>query len=245
MSPDRNNDARQELAPSGVLRAGINLGNALLVTGRTQAGDPAGVAPDMAKAIADALGVELAFAPFPSPGEVADALAQDAWDIALIADEPQRAETIAFTPAYVEIEATYLVREGSDFQKVEELDREGVQIATSARSAYELYLTRTLERATLHRGHRMTGAYEIFEDQKMDALAGLRSALTEIAEKHEGLRVLPGRYSTVQQAIGTKPDSKAGLAFLKDFVADAKASGLVAKLIEKHGVGGKLQVAED
>ena len=122
-------DAVAELAPTGTLRAGINLSNFLLVTGKAENGDPVGVAPDMAKAIADKLGVGVSYVTFASPGELADAAGQDIWDIGLIAAEPKRAETIAFTNAYVEIEATYMVPEGSPFQKIEDVDSPGTRLS--------------------------------------------------------------------------------------------------------------------
>ena len=112
-------DIISELAPRGTLRAGINMANILLVTGATSTGEPAGIAPDMASAIADRLGVTVSFVPFASPGEMADAVGSDAWDIAFIAAEPARAETIAFSAAYVEIETTYLVPASSPFRSVE------------------------------------------------------------------------------------------------------------------------------
>ena len=136
-------DVVAQLAPNGVLRAGINLSNFLLVTGKTMAGDPVGVAPDMAKAIADHLGVGLQLVPFPSPGPLADAAVDDVWDIGLIGAEPQRATHIQFSDAYVEIEATYLVWADSAFQDAAELDAPGVRIAVSERTAYDLWLVRT------------------------------------------------------------------------------------------------------
>jgi polar amino acid transport system substrate-binding protein len=232
-----------ELAPGGTLRAGINMGNSLLVTGATPAGDPAGIAPDMARAIADRLGVAVSYVQFASPGEVADALAGEACDIGLIADEPARAETIAFSAGYVEIEATYLVPAGSAFLLVADVDSPGVRIAVSDRSAYDLYLTRTLEHAELQRAKGTAGALDLFVGEKLDALAGLRPVLNSDVENLPGARVLDGRYTTVQQAVGTKPENTAAAAFLQEFVAQAKASGLVARLIERHGVGGRLQVA--
>jgi polar amino acid transport system substrate-binding protein len=232
-----------ELAPGGTLRAGINLGNILLVTGSTAAGEPAGVAPDMARAIADRLGVAVSYVTFSAPGEVADAVGTGAWDIALIAAEPARAESIAFSAAYVEIEATYLVPAGSPFQSIEDVDHPGVRIAVSDRSAYDLYLARSLAHAELHRAKGLAGALALFIGNELDALAGLRPALTENAIALPGARVLEGRYTTVQQAIGTRPEHTAAAAFLQDFVAEAKASGLIARLIERHGVEDKLQVA--
>lgn len=238
-------DALSDLTVPGTLRAGINLGNMLLVTGTGPDGEPQGVAPDMAAALAERLGVQVDYVTFPSPGEVADAVTGDAWDIALVAAEPKRAETVAFCDAYVEIEASYLVPEGSPFQSVEDVDRPGVKIAVSARAAYDLYLTRTLKHAELCRAKGLAGAVELFRTEKLDALAGLVPALTENAATLPGARVLAGRYTTVQQSIGTKPECAALNASVQAFIADAKASGLVAGLIDKHGVTGKLQVATD
>jgi polar amino acid transport system substrate-binding protein len=174
---------------------------------------------------------------------VADAVGTGAWDIALIAAEPARAESIAFSAAYVEIEATYLVPAGSPFHSIEDVDRPGVRIAVSDRSAYDLYLTRSLAHAELHRAKGLAGALALFIGNELDALAGLRPALTENAIALPGARVLGGRYTTVQQAIGTRPENTAAAAFLQHFVAEAKASGLIARLLQRHGVSGKLQVA--
>jgi polar amino acid transport system substrate-binding protein len=236
-------DALSELTVPGTLRVGINLGNILLVTGTSPAGDPEGVAPDMAAAIAGRLGVAASYVTYATPGEVADAAERDEWDIALIAVEPKRAEVIAFCNAYCEIEATYLVPAGSPFQSVEDVDRPGVRIAVSDRAAYDLYLTRTLKHAELHRAKGLPAAFELFVTEKLDALAGLVPALKENAESLPGSRVLDGRYTSVRQAIGTKPECVALKAFVEQFLAEAKESGLVAELIEKHGVEGKLQVA--
>jgi polar amino acid transport system substrate-binding protein len=232
-----------ELAPSGTLRAGINMANILLVTGVASAGDPTGVSPDMAHAIAERLGVAVSYVPFASPGEVADAVGSGAWDIALIAAEPARAETITFTSAYVEIEATYLVPADSLLRGIEDIDRPGIRIAVSERSAYDLYLARNLQHAELRRATGLKGAFDLFVDQELDALAGLRPALIGNAETLPGARVLDGCYTTVQQAVGTNPENTAAAAFLQEFVKEAKESGLVARLIERHGVEGRLQVA--
>ncbi|MDH3231473.1 MAG: transporter substrate-binding domain-containing protein [Alphaproteobacteria bacterium] len=236
-------DALSELTVPGTLRVGINLGNILLVTGTGPAGEPQGVAPDMAAAIAERLGVAVSYVTFATPGELADAVERDEWDIGLIAVEPKRAEKIAFCDAYVEIEATYLVPENSPLQSIADVDRPGVRIAVSDRAAYDLYLSRTLKHAELHRAKGLAGAFELFATEKLDALAGLVPALQENAESLPGSRVLDGRYTSVRQAIGTKPACAALNALVEQFIAEAKASGLVAGLIEKHGVKGKLQVA--
>ncbi len=236
-------DALSELASGGTLRAAINMANSLLVTGSTPTGEPAGVAPDIARAIADRLGVAVSYVQFASPGELADAVDGGDWDIGMIGAEPVRAERIAFSAAYVEIEATYLVPGGAPFASVKDVDREGVRIAISGRSAYDLYLTRSLEHAELVRAQGVSGAAELFVRDELDALAGLRPALATEADKLPGTRVLDGHFTTIQQAIGTRRGNEAGAAFLAEFVEEAKASGLVGRLIERHGVTGRLSVA--
>ena len=234
---------RAELAPTGVLRAGINMSNFLLVTGTTPQGDPDGVSPDIAREIAARLDVPLELVQFKSPGELADAAVEDRWDIGNIGAEPERAKHILFSPAYVEIEATYLVPAGSAIHSVEEVDRDGVRIAVSARSAYELWLSDNIQHAELVMAQGIQSSFDTFVEQKLDALAGLRPRLVDDVEKLPGARVLEGKFTAVQQAIGTKPDRKAAAAFLRDFVEEVKASGFVAELIEKHGVTGRLTVA--
>jgi polar amino acid transport system substrate-binding protein len=227
-----------ELAPSGVLRAGINLSNFLLVSSKGPAGEPQGVAPDMAREIAARLGVPVEYVPFARPGELADAAGRNVWDIGLIAAEPARAEVIAFTAAYAEIEATYLVPAGSPLATIADVDRPGVRIAISARSAYDLWLSRHLVHAELVRAGSLDASYELFVGDKLDALAGLRPRLLQDVDKLPGARILDGRFTAVQQAVGTAKGNEAGAAFLRDFVEEAKASGLVARLIERHGVRG-------
>ena len=236
-------DVLSELSVPGLLRVGINLANPLLVTGTSASGDPQGVAPDMAAAIAQRLGVAVSYVTYATAGEIADAVKRDEWDLGLIAEEPKRAETIAFCDAYVEIEATYLVPENSPFQSVEDVDRPGVRIAVVDRAAYDLYLTRTLKHAELYRAKGLSGALELFATEKLDALAGLAPALEEKAGSLLGSRVLDGCYTSVRQAIGTKPGNDALKAFVGRFTTEAIDNGLVAGLVEKHGVKGRLQVA--
>jgi polar amino acid transport system substrate-binding protein len=232
-----------ELAPTGVLRAAINLGNFLLVTGRAANGDPQGVAPDMAAEIAARLGIAVQYAPFARPSALADAVDDGVWDIGLIGAEPARAEKIAFTAAYAEIEAAYLVQPGSHLARLEDVDQPGVRIAVLARSAYDLWLDRNIKRATLVRSESAGGATRLFTDGEADVLAGLRPGLIDEAERHPGARILDGKFTAVQQAIGTQRRNSAGAAFLAAFIEEAKASGLVQRLIERHGMTGRLQVA--
>jgi polar amino acid transport system substrate-binding protein len=227
-----------ELAPTGVLRAGVNLSNFLLVTGKSASGDPEGVSPDMAREVARRLGVPVKLVPFKTPGELADAATQGVWDIGLIGAEPQRAEQIAFTAAYCEIEATYLVPAGSPLKSIAEVDAPGVRIAVTGRSAYGLWLDRNIKRAELVRTETLDASFEKFVEAKLEALAGLRPRLLTDVTKLPGARILEGKFMSVQQAIGTPRKNAAGAAFLRAFVEEAKASGLVASFIERHKVRG-------
>ena len=234
---------RAELAPTGILRAGINLSNFLLVTDKTPEGDPIGVSPDMARAVADRLDVRVKYITFASPGELADAAVEDVWDIGNIGAEPERAKTIAFSAAYAEIEATYLLPAGSLIQSVDEVDREGVRIGVYGRSAYGLWLADNIKNAELVKTDGVDASFDIFVEQGLEVMAGLRPRLITDVEKLPGARILDGQFTAVQQAIGTKPERVVSAAFLREFVEEAKASGLVADLLEKHRVAGRLTVA--
>ncbi len=227
-----------ELAPTGVLRAGINMSNNLLVTGMSPSGDPQGVAPDMAAEIGRRLGVSVVYVKYERPSKLADAAGTDSWDIGLIGAEPARAEKIAFTAAYCEIEATYLVPQDSPLQRIEDVDRPGVRIAVRRGSAYDLWLERNIKHATLLRSDAADGPFNQFVAEKLEALAGLKTQLLKDVAKLPGARILPGRFTAVQQAIGTLKTNAKGAAFLADFAEEAKRSGLVARLIEKHQVVG-------
>lgn len=231
-------DVIAELAPSGTLRAGINMSNFLLVSSRGAGGEPQGVSPDLARAIADRLGVPLALVPYPMPGELADAVGTGAWDIGLIGAEPQRAEKITFTAAYAEIEATYMVAPGSSISTLAEVDRAGVTIVSTARAAYDLWLERNIRHATVIRTDSIDAAFHRFVADGAEVFAGLRPRLLKDVAATQGARILDGRFMAVQQAIGTARGNIAGAAFLRHVVEEAKASGLVATLIARHGVQG-------
>ncbi len=231
-------DVISELASTGVLRAGINTGNFLLVTGRSTAGEPEGVAPDLARHVGQRLGVPVRLVPFATAGELANGVDAGGWDIALIGAEPARARTIAFTAAYAEIQATYLVPAGSRIASLADVDRPGVRIAVCGGSAYDLWLTRHIVHAELVRAPSIAASRERFVDEGLDALAGLRPGLDADAAALAGTRVLHGHFTAVQQAVGTARANVAGQAFLSGFVEEAKRSGLVADLIMRHGVRG-------
>ncbi len=236
--PAMDESVRQSLAPTGVLRAGINLSNFLLVSSRTADGGPAGVSPDMAAAIAKALDLPIRYVTYPNPGVLADAAVRDEWDIALVGAEPQRAETIAFTPAYSEIEATYLVPAGSPLGSIADVDKAGVRIAVAERTAYGLWLERNIRHATLVPAVGLDGSLATFREGGLDALAGLRPRLVTDVETIPGARILEGRFMAVQQAVGTPRPKAAAIPWLTAFVNEARASGFVAESIAAHGVRG-------
>jgi len=236
-------DVVAQLAPTGVLRAGINMSNFLLVVDKTPSGDPVGPSPSMAQAIADALGVPLKLVPFDNPSAVAEAAGTGVWDIGNIGAEPQRAAVMDFTAAYAEIEATYLVPPGSPIVSIDQVDRPGNRIAVSKGSAYGLWLENNIKQAELHAVKGGDAAFQTFVNERMEAFAGLRPGLITQKEKLPGSRILDGQFAAVQQAVGMNKGNDAAYAWLKDFVENAKSSGLVAGFIEKFGVKGKLSVA--
>ncbi len=231
-------DLLSQIAPTGKLRAGINLLNFLLVTGKSADGMPEGVAPDMARAIAKKLGVPLELVPYATPGELADAALDGAWDIGLIGSEPARAEKIDFTAAYVEIEATYLVPAGSTLRHASEVDQPGNRIAVASRSAYDLWLVRNIKHATLMHADGFEATLDLFLTQKLEAMASLKPGLLNDVEKVPGSRILEGKFTAVQQSVGVPKGRTLAAQWLQEFVQQAKASGFVAELIAKHHVKG-------
>lgn len=237
--PAPSAEAVEAIAPRGVLRAAINLSNFLLVSDIDSAGKPNGVSPDMAATLADQLGVNIEFLTYDNPGEVADAANTGEWDIGNIGAEPARARHINFTAAYAEIDSTYLVPAGSPITTVAEVDRPGTRISVKARAAYALWLERNLNHAQLVPTESLDSSFETFVDQGLDALAGLRPRLAKDVEKLPGARVLDGRFSAVQQAIGTPHDrNPAGIEYLAEFVEATKTNGYVRELIARHQADG-------
>jgi polar amino acid transport system substrate-binding protein len=232
-------EAAVALAPTGILRAGINLSNFLLVSNVGDDGMPVGVSPDMARALAAVLEVDMKLVTYQNPGDVADAAMTGAWDIGNIGAEPARAAFINFTDAYAEIESTYLVPADSPIKTIDDVDRAGIRISVKERAAYALWLERNLQDAEMIQTESLDTAFETFVEQELDALAGLRPRLEADVKRVPGGRVLGGMFSSVMQAIGTPIDrDSAGIEFLRTFVIDAKQRGLVASLILEHAADG-------
>ena len=235
---DNISAVRAALAPTGTLRVALNMSNTLLTATDPATGEPCGLAADLGRELGQRLGVPVALLPYPNPGVLADAASTGVWDVGFIGAEPQRAQEIDFTAAYVEIEATYLVPPGSPLQAIAEVDRPGIRIAAPERSAYELYLSRSLQHAQLVRLQGADNAFKHFVADKLDALAGLRPRLVMDQDALPGSRLLDGNFTAVQQAAGTPKDRPVGAQYLCAFIEDIKSTGLVARTIAKHNVRG-------
>ena len=230
--------AKSELTPTGKLRVGINYGNFLLVTKDDAKGEYRGIAVDLGRELGRRLGVPVELVPFATAGKLADAVKAGAWDVAFLGNEPQRAGDIAFSPPYIEIEAGYLVPAGSPIKTMADVDKKGVRIAVAVNSAYDLYLARSLKHATRVPVQGIQASYDIFVKDKLEILAGLKPRLLDDAKTLPGSRILDGRFTVVQQSVGTPQGRPTAAKYLGEFAKDIKASGLVAQAIARHAVRG-------
>jgi polar amino acid transport system substrate-binding protein len=229
---------KNDLAPSGKLRIGLNYSNFLLVLGDDPKGEPRGIAPDLGRELARRTGLPFEFIKFDAAGKLFDAVKAAACDVGFLGAEPQRASEVEFTAAYLEIPVTFLVPAGSPIRQIADVDREGVRVAVSERSAYDLFLTRNLKKAQIVRANGIAASYDVFMAQKLEALGGLKPKLVEEQARTPGSRVLDGQITGVQQAIGAPKGRDAAAKYLREFAEDMKRSGFVARAIEKHGVPG-------
>jgi polar amino acid transport system substrate-binding protein len=221
----------RDLAPAGVLRASINLGNPVLAQGSAAA--PAGVTVDLAREVAARLAVPVEFACFDAARKSFEALTSGAADLGFLAIEPARAAQVAFTAPYVVIEGVFAVPEGSPVWSPADVDRPGVRVGVKHGSAYDLYLTRTLRHAAVVRGEDGVTA---FETDGLEVAAGIRQPITAYAAAHPGVRVVAERFMEIRQAVATTPDrDPATVAFLHDLVEELKASGFVADALQRSG----------
>jgi len=226
-----------ELAPAGRLRVAINLGNSVLAQEGLAGGTPRGVSSELARELARRLGVPLDYVRFDAAGKVFDAVTAGALDIVFLAIDPVRAAAIDFTAPYVVIEGVYVVPEDSSLHSVEDVDRDGVRVAVARGSAYDLHLTRALKRATLVREASGPQALDLFVRDRLEAAAGVRQPIAAFAQAHPRMRVIPGRFMAINQAMGTPRGRDAGLRYLRGFIEEMKASGFVAQALAASGQG--------
>lgn len=222
-------DIVTDVAPTGVLRASINLGNPVLAQGTPDA--PTGVTVDIAREAGRRLGVPVELLCFGAARESYEAMATGRADLCFLAIDPQRAESVAFTPPYVVIEGVYAARTDTAISSIEQVDRPGVRIGVNRGSAYDLYLTRTLRNATPVRADT---AVTDLVDQGLEVVAGIREPITELVAARPELRLLDGRFMEIRQAVGTtrsrRPDT---VDYLTGLVEELKASGFVAEALRR------------
>jgi len=228
-------DTLKNLAPTGKLRAAINLGNSVLAQNDEATGQPKGITPDLARELGRRLGVPVELIPYDAAGKVFDDAGTSNWDIAFVAIEPVRASVIEFSAPYVIIEGTYMVRNDSPLKTIADVDREGVRIAVGLKSAYDLYLTRTIKHATIVRASAGGGRamIDMFINDKLEVAAGVKQPLVAYAKDHPDMRVMEGHFQEIQQAMGMPKGRPAGAAYLRAFVEEMKASGFVAEALKR------------
>ena len=228
-------DVARALAPSGTLRAAINFGNPVLAQRDKATGEPRGVSVALARELGQRLGVPIRFVAYEEAGLVAAAAVQDAWDVAFLAVDPLRGATIGFTNPYVLIEGTYVVPPGSKLDGIDAVDQPGIRICVAVNSAYDLFLTRALRHAELVRFAGGGEAEAAFLGGGFDALAGVKQPLAALVRTHPELRLLPGRFMAIRQAMAVPKSRAVSIPFLRSFVEEAKASGFVRAALDATG----------
>jgi polar amino acid transport system substrate-binding protein len=236
MSQER---AAKALAPTGTLRASINVGNPVLARRNAPGAAPYGVSIDIAKALADHLGVGIEFIVFDAAGQSVDAVASGRADVGFFAIDPKRGESISFTDAYLYIEGWYAVREDSLIRDVAEVDRAGARIAVGRGSAYDLFLSRELKQAELVRAANPQAVTPMFVDEQLEVVAGVKQQLEMDLQRYPGLRLLPERFMVIRQAMGlARQRGDAAYAELSSFVEQLKTNGFIAQALQRHGIAG-------
>ena len=227
--------AVKDLAPGGTLRAAINVGNAVLAARpATPGGEPTGISVDLARELARRLGVPLQLIVFDAAGKVVDAGRTGGWDIAFVALDPKRAAEIAQSPPYVQIEGAYLVKNDSPLKSNDEVDRKGHRVVVGRNSAYDLYLTRELKQAQIVRTPTSGAVVDTMLKENYEVSAGVKQALENDARRIPGVRLLPGRFMVINQAMASQRNKEAGARYVREFIEEMKASGFVARAIERH-----------
>jgi polar amino acid transport system substrate-binding protein len=227
------------LAPGGRLRASINLGNPILAGKDPDTGEARGVSVDLAREFGRRLGLPVDLVVFDTAGKSVDAVSQDEADIGFFAIDPKRAEWISFTAAYILIEGAYLVREDSPLKANEEVDRAAHRVVVGQGSAYDLYLSRELKEAAILRAPSSPAVVDFFLEQQAEVAAGVKQQLEADAARRGGLRLLPGRFMVIRQAMGCpKSRGDEAAAALRDYVEEMKASGFVAQALQRHRIAG-------
>jgi polar amino acid transport system substrate-binding protein len=226
------------LAPTGTLRASINLGNPILAK-RGPDGQPMGVSIDLAQGLGRLLGVGVELVVFDTAAQSVEAVNQEQADVGFFAVDPARGAGIHFTAPYVLIEGAYMVRNDSPLQDNAEVDQPANRVVVGKGSAYDLYLSRELKQAQILRSPSSPTVVDTFIDEGAEVAAGVKQQLQADALRVGGVRLLPGRFMVIQQAMGLpKSRGEAAAALLCRYVEDMKASGFVAQALQRYGIQG-------
>ena len=230
---------RQAFAPTGKLRASINLGNPILAHKDPKTGQAMGVSVDLAQALAQQLELDVEWLVFDAAGKSVEAVRTEQADIGFFAIDPLRGEGIAFSAPYVLIEGSYLVAQNSPLRSNDEVDQAGIRVAVGKASAYDLFLSRELKNAELVRAPTSPTVVDVFVEQMLEVAAGVKQQLEADMRRYAGYRLLPGRFMVIEQAMGV-PKSRGpdAAAHLTQFVESMKAKGFVADALRRHGIAG-------
>lgn len=232
----------KQLAPTGILRVGINMSNFLLVSGVNSSGLPEGVSPDLGERIAKELNIPHKLVQYKRPGELADAVNKNQWDIGNIAFEPKRAETIDFTNSYVNIYANFLVRKIDNFKSNEDVKNAKVKIAVAERSAYDLWLSENFKDIELIRASSIQNSHILFNEGKVNVLAGLKPKLIEELSKNDQLEIIEDPFTFIKQSVGIKKGNPQVIEFLNNFISKLINDGFIEQLLKKYKVDKKLSI---
>lgn len=234
--PDVSPSLVHEFAPGGTLRIGVNYGNPVIAQRDAAGGAPRGVGPELGRELARRLGVKVAYVTYETAGKMADGVRSDAWDVAFLADDPARAEEIAFSRPYVQIEGTYMVRSDSPLRTIADVDRKGVRVAVGDKTAYDLFLSRNLKQAALVKAPTSKAAIALFLSENLDAVAGVKNPLVAAAARDPGLRVIEGNFMVIGQAAGVPRARQDAARYLAHFIEESKRSGFVEAALRASGV---------
>ena len=232
----------KKLAPTGILRVAINMSNFLLVSGTDSSGLPEGVSPDLGRRVAKELKIPYKLVKYKSPGELADAVNKNQWDIGNIAFEPKRAKTIDFTNSYVNIDANFLVRTIDNFKTNEEIKKSKAKIAVFERSAYDLWLTDNFKDIELIRADSIQSSHTLFNEGKVNILAGLKSKLIEESSENNKLKIIEDPFTFIKQSVGIKKGNPDVIQFLNNLISNLIKEGFIEQLLRKYKVENKLSI---
>ena len=235
-------DIIKKIAPTGVLRIGVNMNNFLLVNSKDKSGVIDGVSPGIGKKLAKELNISFEIVQFANPGLLADAVNNNEWDIGNIASEKERGKTIDFSDPYVNIDANFLFREEDNFKNNNDIDQSGIKIAVFERSAYDLWLTENFKKAELIRVNSIEESHNLFKENKVNILAGLKPKLIDEMKKNNNYEMIQSPFTYIKQSIGIKKGNPEVLDFINKFISNNIKEGYIKSLLKQHNVQDKLSI---